>query len=1072
MLIGRARELEGTDALLAAARVGRGGLRVLSGEAGIGKTRLCDEVAARAEQRGFRVSWGRSWETAGAPAYFPWTEALTPLLHLAPEPSPRLKDFASPSLHTELRESARADAARERFELFEAVSAHLRSVSREAPCLLVFDDLHRADLASLELLSFVARGLRASRIAVLATWRDTEARSSSVSELLSHIAREGSSFVLRPLNHQEVGEVVRHELGQFDAALAADLYELTEGNPLFLHEMLHAVLASPVRLERQALASIALGGVRSLVRERLGGAAPALRQLLESAAAFGRQVSLSVLKDVLETSLDETEALLAEAARRGLLFRRGREDWVFAHVLVREAFYEELSAERRRELHERIARVLNERVDRGQEELLSPLAHHCLSALPLADAEHAIHAARRAAERARTQLAFEEAVVLLERALGACQIFGLGETLHAEALLALGWATTEAGDTARGRELFRRAAVLSRKLGDACLLARAALGQGGQYVLAEIREELVSVLRESLSSLENCESPDGAGLRARVLARLAAALTPSATPAEPLALARAALAMTGAESDPSIRIDVHLGVGAALADFALPGERIPINERLLRDARTVGDRVLALRALTRLSCDHLESGDLPSADAAILQRAELSDELGHPRYRWQTPLLRSMRAMPEGRFDECQAALEDARVLVAAANDPNAERCLQVHRFLLYWVAGRTRELRAAQAATLHALDILPDREILANWVSAIVAARSGEISRAAEALTALGPSSVMTARFSRIALADVMIATGAMDRCRVIYDSFAGDDESNACFGPFAFVCGPPVARTLSALAFALGDAEAGLRHGERAIRLCELAAARAHEAWSRLTLGEGSTDRSRAIEELRLAHSLGEELAMPEIMTRAQAALVRHGVTKERPSQAPGALVFSLTRDGEFWRVERAGLAHRLKDARGFGMLARLLASPDRELHVLDLAGDTETGSEAGNAFGDAGEVIDARAREAYKSRLRELHADLDEAERFSDIGRAERLRGELEALTQQLAAGTGLGGKARRAASAAERARITVQRRVREAIRKIGEHDAELGRHLDWTVRTGTYCAYEPQGRKASR
>jgi tetratricopeptide (TPR) repeat protein len=261
-------------------------------------------------------------------------------------------------------------------------------------------------------------------------------------------------------------------------------------------------------------------------------------------------------------------------------------------VLVREAFYEELSAERRRELHARIAGLLSKRVAAGQDELLATLAHHGLAALPRGDMERAIEVARLAAERARGQLAFEEAISLLERALDACQSFELSHATRIEVLLALGWAVTEISDVERGRSLFRKAAELARSIGDPKLLARAALGQGGQYVLAEIRDELVSLLREALGALGEGEQEDVRRLRARVLARLAAALTPSATPDEPLSLARRALCMTADETDTRTRIDVEVGVGAAFADFAPPAERISVNERQLRDARAVGDRVL------------------------------------------------------------------------------------------------------------------------------------------------------------------------------------------------------------------------------------------------------------------------------------------------------------------------------------------------------------------------------------------------------------------------------------------------------------------------------------------------
>jgi non-specific serine/threonine protein kinase len=114
----------------------------------------------------------------------------------------------------------------------------------------------------------------------------------------------------------------------------------------------------------------------------------------------------------------------------------------------------------------------------------------------------------------------------------------------------------------------------------------------------------------------------------------------------------------------------------------------------------------------------------------------------------------------------------------------------------------------------------------------------------------------------------------------------------------------------------------------------------------------------------------------------------------------------------------------------------------------------------------------VIDPRAREAYTKRIAELREELAEAEQWRDGARALRIRAELEALTQQIAAATGLGGRARRAGSAAERARVTVQRRIREVIKKIAERDADLGRHLGRAVRTGTFCLYDPEGRKSGR
>jgi hypothetical protein len=149
---------------------------------------------------------------------------------------------------------------------------------------------------------------------------------------------------------------------------------------------------------------------------------------------------------------------------------------------------------------------------------------------------------------------------------------------------------------------------------------------------------------------------------------------------------------------------------------------------------------------------------------------------------------------------------------------------------------------------------------------------------------------------------------------------------------------------------------------------------------------------------------------------------------------------------------------------------MLARLVEQPGQELHVLDLA--SEPADEAAVADrGDAGEVLDAQARAEYQQRIVDLRAEIEDADRGADAFRADRARRELDMLVQQLSNAFGLGGRARRVGSAAERARITVQRRLREAIKKVGEHEPELGRHLDWAIRTGTFCAYEPAGRKSA-
>jgi tetratricopeptide (TPR) repeat protein len=1077
MFLGREREIGALDQVLNAASSGNGGLRVLSGEPGIGKTRLADEVVARATAKGFRVSWGRAWETGGAPAYWPWIEALAPLARTEDELPPRVQALLGSSADPVPGEGMRADPARERFELFEGVSSFVRAYGRREPLLLVFDDLHIADIPSLELLCFVARGLRVSRIAVLGTYRDFEARRPPVADMLARIAREGEVLPLRPLSREEVAELVRHETKHADAALSAAIHQLTEGNPLFLRETIYAVNANKSEVPLDALDDIlhdmgALGGVLALVRSRVAGAGDQTRAVLDAAAVLGREAGRSLLSAVTGQTPNETLAALEDATLRGLLVRRGPERWAFSHVLVREAFYRSLPPDQRCALHHSIVVAWGERARAGvaSEPFLAALAHHAMAALPVGDPVVAVRSARRAAAHARTQLAYEEAVLLLERARAACDEHGLDDRERAEVAIALGWAATEAGRLERGRELFREAVTLALRTGDPMLFARAALGQGAEYVLAEIRTELVDGLRAALAALGDRDGQEERRLRARLLARLAAALTPSGTPEEPLGLARQALALAEGETDVRTRIDVDVGVGSALIDFAPPAERALVNERLLRDARTASDRVLELRALTRLACDYLERGDVARSDATIAARAELAESIGHPRYLWQTPLLRSMQAMPQGRFDACEAYIAEARALAAEAPDPNAQRVMEFHRFSMLLVAGRSDALRAQEASAQRTLLSLLGNEDLSVWLGAIVAARLGEKALAAATLRGIGKER-MAARMFRVSLLEAAILADVREMCEPLYQSFDGSEDANACWGPFAFSCAPPISSTLGMAAFALGRADEGRGHCERAFSLASRTDAHAHLAWVHLAWGEGAGVH----DELERAIELAERLDMPEIVARAKGALGREAAPGRSSKSAPShaATLFALRRDGSEWVIDHAGRSFRLKDVRGLGMLSQLVSHPGREIHAVDLATEADAGAgEGAPDLGDAGAVIDLRAREAYRKRVVDLREELEQAEAWRDGARAERIRGELETLTQQIAAAVGLGGRERRAGSAGERARVTVQRRVREAIKKIAEKDAVLGRHLDVAVRTGTFCAYEPEGPKRGR
>jgi tetratricopeptide (TPR) repeat protein len=235
-------------------------------------------------------------------------------------------------------------------------------------------------------------------------------------------------------------------------------------------------------------------------------------------------------------------------------------------------------------------------------------------------------------------------------------------------------------------------------------------------------------------------------------------------------------------------------------------------------------------------------------------------------------------------------------------------------------------------------------------------------------------------------------------------------------------------------------------------------------------------TTDAERHFE---LAARLWNEVGAPY-----ETALARMGLRDARGEGAqkfletpPGLNAFR--REGDYWSVSFEQRTVRVRDLKGMHYLARLLADPGREFHVMDLVA-LESGVESGgnaperysgpelqsSGLGDAGEMLDARAKEAYRRRLAEIEADIDEAQ--ADGGRATQGGVERDFLVRELSRAFGLGGRERKAGSASERARVSVTRAVRQAMTRIREHHPPLAQHLDYAIRTGTHCAYLPDPR----
>ena len=317
----------------------------------------------------------------------------------------------------------------------------------------------------------------------------------------------------------------------------------------------------------------------------------------------------------------------------------------------------------------------------------------------------------------------------------------------------------------------------------------------------------------------------------------------------------------------------------------------------------------------------------------------------------------------------------------------------------------------------------------------------------------------------------EIAIAAGDLDRARSAADEL---DLVAARFESKALVASAAHARGRVRLAD--GDATGAEQSLSEAVRLWNEVGAPYEAARARLGLADAhhaSGSEQRADLERQAARTILEEIeAAPTVSPAGDIA--HHDALDEQPA----ATVDDFRCEGDYWTVTFDGHTVRVRDLKGMHYLARLLADPGREYHVLDLVA-AETGSVASldnshaarlphSALGDAGEMLDARAKDAYRRRLAEIDDDIEQAHAIGDGERAAQADAERDFLLRELSRAVGLSGRDRRAASASEHARAGVTRAIRHAITRIGDHHPHLGEHLNRTIRTGTYCAYMPDPR----
>jgi eukaryotic-like serine/threonine-protein kinase len=1074
--VGRTGELFELRAALDHTQDGLGLLVLLSGEPGIGKTRLMQESAREAGERGWRVAAGRCWEEGGAPAYWPWIQAMRSL-------GGDVERFAAAA-------GGPADPETVRFRLFDAAGQFLIEAARERPLMIVLDDLHAADAASLVLLRFVSEAIADAPILVVGSYREREVRMHERRESFAELTRIATRISLQGLSVEDVEDYLADATGsEASRSLATKVHALTGGNPFFLGEVVRLVAHNGLGDEAADLDRMGRvpDEVRTLLRRRMADLPDETVGALRVAAVIGREFHLRVLERTSRLGVARLLDVLAEAGDAGVIFEDPAipRRYAFVHELVRETLYEDLAPAERLELHRTIGTVLEELYRNDLDPHLSEIAHHLALAAPVGDASAAIDYLVRAGDRAAGVVAYEEAGVHYERALG---LLGAAEEgsreRRCELLLRLGDARWRAGDTRAARASFEEAAELARRLGDGEMLARAALGYviglGGFLLFArfEVGATGVGLLEEALAALP----PDDSPLRARVLARLAVEMHTSYEVERRIAASTEAIEMSRRLGDSEALVTALHARHWAFGAPEMVHERLENTEEMLAVAAELGDEELAFLAHnSRFHC-FLELCDGPGVDAEIAAVTQLGERIQQPFYRWHGVCLQVIRAELDGRFGDAERLAQEAlRIARLRHSEYAAYMYKHAQMLAIRWAQGRLDEYWP---------DVADHGERylwVARWRDALAAVELGDRSAAAaEIARHAGRSFADIPRdlfwlIRLCSLAEACVVANDHAHARSLYELLLPYPDRNTVTylqQPFG-----PVALRLGMLAAMLERWEDVERHFETALASCELLGARAIrlrvllEYARALVARSGPGDAARSAALLDEARRLGEDLDLERMVQRVDAL-----EAAEEPPRRPTGVEARFAREGEFWTIAYAGKTMRLRDVKGLRYIAFLLAAPGADVHVLELVAAAEGSSPDGHKPvgedlhsarpADLGPVLDKRAREEYRRRLEDLRGDIEEARGFADGERAARLEMELDALMEELARATGLGGRDRPLSSSSERARVNVTKAIRTAIKLTEKESPQLAEHLTASIRTGRFCSYAPPGEAPPR
>ena len=708
--VGRVEERAALEEAMNLARSGQRQVVLLSGEPGIGKTRLASYAAHHAHAEGFAVAWGACTEELAVP-YEPWIGVCTQLVehalaellarHLkrhAGELSRLARNLAERSENLPAPQSS--DPETERYLLFNAVAGLLGEVAETVPLCVVLDDLHWADAQSLALLKHLLRSSEQGSLQVIVTYRDSDlGKDHPLTAVLADLrSLQGvQRIALHGLGADEVAEmmtaVAGHELEADGIELAGQIAVETDGNPFFVGEILRGLSESgalafdeaSARWSIDTSAGIALPeSVREVIERRVERLGEESLEALRLAAVVGREFDLELLSAIAE--MDETHLLdqletavaasvLAESSEQVGRFR-------FAHALINQTLYDGLGATRRARMHQRVAQALEELYGADPAEHFGELALHWRLAAVSVDKAKAADYALKAGQQALQNLAPSEALKLFSDAL---ELTDADSTERCEALIGLGEAQRQTGDP-HYRDTLLAAAALAEASGDADRQARAVLATWrGMSAVGQRDAELVAALEAAAAALP-AEDPR----RSDILAELAAELSLTSPLEHRRALAEEALALARTANDPRLLCRVLLQHAFAIWVAHTIDERVSNLAEARQLAGRVGDPTLEFLCASR-SCNVIEAGDIEGFDAQVDRMRELHEVLGQPIMRWTLLFTESPRALMRGQLEDSERLATQA--LEASGGSADGVTIFGVQLMAVRSEQGRLHEL-------------------------------------------------------------------------------------------------------------------------------------------------------------------------------------------------------------------------------------------------------------------------------------------------------------------------------------------------------------------------------------------